>query len=102
MVSPQGRTSYVELQALLPDGILMALAAARPSTSSALMCCAQGSLDTLHRNGAQQQQGAAAAPGQVSVWLQQHASEVGILDQCIVVFISLVSFHEMSHELLCC
>jgi len=86
MLSPQGRTSYVALQAVLPDGILMAVAAARPSTSSALMSCAQGS---LHRDGAQQQQGAGAAPGQVSVWLRRHASEVSQFHQCFVAFKSL-------------
>ncbi len=94
MVSPQGRTSYVGLQAVLPDGVLMALAAARPSTSSALMSCAQGThaqhRDALHRDGAQQQQGAAATPGHVPVWLRQHASEVSQFHQCFVVFISLV------------
>ncbi|KAL0050003.1 hypothetical protein WJX82_002589 [Trebouxia sp. C0006] len=67
-----GRDKDEGLQAVLPDGILMAVAAARPSTSSALMSCAQGSLDALHRDGAQQQQGAA-------VWLRRHASEVCML-----------------------
>ncbi len=90
MVSPQGRTSYVGLQAVLPDGILMAVAAARPSTSSAMMSCAQGSLDALHRDGAQQQQGAAATSGQVPIWLRRHASEVSKFHQCLVAFTSLV------------
>ncbi len=90
MVLPQGRTSYVGLQAVLPDAVLMAVAAARPSTSSALISCAQGSLDALHRDGAQQQQGAAATPGHVPIWLRRHASEVSTFHQCFVAFISLV------------
>jgi hypothetical protein len=81
MILPQERICGVGLQAVLPDGILMAVAAARPSTSSALMSCAQGSLDALHRDGAQQQQGAA-------VWLRRHASEVSNLHACITACIS--------------
>jgi hypothetical protein len=89
MCLPEGRICGVGLQAVLPDVVLMPVAAARPSTSSALISCAQGSLDALHRDVAQQQKGAAAAPGHVPVWLQRHASEVSNLHQCIVAFMSL-------------
>ncbi len=90
MVLPQERICGAGLQAVLPDAVLMAVAAARPSTSSALVSCAQGSLDALHRDCGQQQKGAAATPGHVSVWLRRHASGVSNFDQCFVAFIWLV------------
>ncbi|KAL0022097.1 hypothetical protein WJX79_008401 [Trebouxia sp. C0005] len=67
------------LQAVLPDAVLMALAAARPSTPPALISCAQGSLDAMHRDCDQQQKGPAATPSHVSVWLRRHASGVAKL-----------------------
>ena len=68
---------YAGLQAVLLDALLVAVASACPSSSSALITCAQGTLDDLHRASSGQDH-LGSLPRAVPVWLHQQSMQVSI------------------------
>lgn len=75
-------TGAAGLQAVLPDALLMAVAAARPSSASALVAHAKKTLKQLHREVAQQET-YDALPRHVPACLCQQSEQVCISDSCV-------------------